>query len=70
MAFTNLFISVAVMSGAFLSTDLSKKTSLHLLLVHLCSFSATSYTQENGAERSSLFLTYIITDLILSKRHF
>lgn len=25
MAFTNLFISVAVMAGAFLSSDLSKK---------------------------------------------
>lgn len=43
MAFTNLFITVAVMAGVFLSSDLSKKPSLHLLLVHLCSLSTTFY---------------------------
>lgn len=55
MAFPNLFISVAVMAGAFLSSDLSKKKSLHLLLVHLCSFSATFYRQGNNCRKRLSF---------------
>lgn len=47
MAFTNLFITVAVMAGAFLSSDLSQKTSLHLLLVRLSSF----YRQGNNCRK-------------------